>query len=370
MRPRDRATSSILLAVLAVGALVWAAGIARAAADPDPPLRVEAERLADHIRALPEKRSGAGDAEHLDGLVRTQTVLLERVRALGFEPSAQPVRWSRRDRPDSSREWVNIVFEIPGREQPKDLILIGAHFDAVPNAPGADDNGSGVAGLLEIARVLKDRPMRRTVRFALYNLEEVGLVGSTQHSAAWIDAREQHGETLTLMLSLEMLGFYSAEPRSQRNPFAQLRALAVPDRGDFIGIAALLPARPVIRVLEREMLAAEPDAGVFVFDYLPLPAPDILRSDNGPWMLAGLPAAMVTDTANFRNPNYHRPTDTLGALDLPRFARTVSALAAGVHALAGPVGQPDPAPADQSRVQNITPAPTRSVPENPPGARE
>lgn len=322
---------------------------------------VETARLEAHIRALPTARAGFDDPAHLDGLIRTQEILRALIKDLGFTPTEQRVRWSLRDRPATQREWVNLFFEIPGRETPKQIVLVSGHFDAVPHAPGADDDGTGVAAVLELARVLKDQPLKRTVRFALYNLEEVGLVGSTQHSAAWLDARDQHGEALTCMLSLEMLGFYSDQPGSQRNPFAQLRTLRVPDRADFIGIGALLSARPWVRVLEREMKDAEPLVNVFVFDYLPLPAPDLLRSDNGPWMIAGEQAAMVTGTANFRNPNYHGTTDTIDTLDLVRFTRTVNALAGGIQALAGTAGQPDAPPADGANVQDLTPprAPAR-----------
>lgn len=357
-----------MLITLSLAALVCAATQPPAPPVPAPPAMppVETARLEAIVKSLPPARAGKGDAEHLDGLIRTQTLLLEQVRALGFEPNTSPVNWSIRGKPETDREWINIFFEIPGREQPKDILLIGAHFDAVPGSPGADDNASGVAGLLEIARVLKDQPLRRTVRFALYNLEEVGLIGSTQHVAEWTATIERHGENLLAMLSLEMIGYYRDEPGSQRNPFAQIRTLAVPDRGEFIGIAALLSSRPWVRVLEREMKRAEPEQKVFVFDYLPLPAPDILRSDNGPWMLRNLPAAMVTDTANFRNPNYHQSSDTPGTLDWPRFTRTVSALAGAIRAMAGPVGQPDPEPADLSTIPSLLPpTPTRTPPGEP-----
>src|SRR5205814_2674707 len=77
--------------------------------------------------------------------------------------------------------WHNIILDIPGGELPGEVVLVGAHFDAVPLAPGADDNGSGTAGLLEVARVLKDHPTKRTIRLVFFNLEECGLIGSSQY---------------------------------------------------------------------------------------------------------------------------------------------------------------------------------------------
>ncbi len=301
-------------------------------AAPLPP--VDESRLIATIRSLPAQRSPGPTPEHIAGLRQTEELLLAQVKALGYEPTTQTIRWSRRDEP--KREWRNILFELTGSEKPSEVLIIAAHFDAVPNSPGADDNASGVAGLLEIARVLKARgtPPARTIRFALLNLEEVGLVGASQYAPIVAERIAAGEETVLGMLSLEMLGYYSAEPNSQQNPFAALKGFTVPDRGDFLALATTLTHRPFVRALEKHMLAVVPPAKVVVFDLLPIAPPDLLRSDHAPFLLYGIPAAMATDTANFRNPHYHQPTDTIETLDLPRFTRTVAALAAGIAGLA------------------------------------
>ncbi|MGD9688578.1 MAG: M20/M25/M40 family metallo-hydrolase [Phycisphaerales bacterium] len=313
------------------------------------PARVESARLEATLRALPVKRSAAGDLEHIDGLERAQTWIKDQVRALGYEPQTQRVVFGGRPRPDATpeqaaaraRTWENIILELPGKEHPNQVLIVGAHFDAVPDTPGADDNATGVATLLEMARVLKDRPMKRTVRLIFFNLEEVGLVGSSQYAARFAERVSDKSEHLVGMISLEMLGFYSDAPGSQQAPFKGLDALGLPTVGDFIALAGVLSGREFIRQLEEQMRRAEPACRTFVFDFSPIAPPDILRSDHAPFLLRGLPAVMLTDTANFRNPHYHEPTDTIETLDLQRLTRTAAAVTQAVHAIAAPAGGPD-----------------------------
>ncbi len=332
--------------------------IALAAPDPAPavaPLATDSithERLTDIIRALPVKRAGAGDDEHQEGLLEAQRLLFERVRGLGFEPRLHPVRWSRRS-DTVRRDWANIVFEIPGTTHAREVLIVGAHFDAVPFSPGADDNASGVAGLLEIARVLRDRPPKRTVRFILFNLEEVtgvfGLVGSRQEAARLKQAIDAGQERVVGMVSLEMLGYYRDEPGSQRNPFRGVPGLPDRDIGDFLALAGSSRHSAFIRALDAAMRHAQPDFRTLVIDafpneQVPIVPPDLLRSDHAPFIELGIPAVMVTDTANFRNPHYHRLTDTVDTLDPVRFPLAVRALAAAVETLAGPAGSDAPPP--------------------------
>jgi hypothetical protein len=317
---------------------------------PPPATLVEQANLEAAIRALPLQRSAGWTAEHEAGLVKTQEWLVEQLKAMTLEPRTQEVRFSKRLRPtpampraDYKRDWQNIIVEIPGKEIPGEVLIVGAHFDAVPDAPGADDNATGVAALLEIARVLKDRPMRRTLRLVFFNLEEAGLAGSNQYVASLPSEEDASRPKIIGMMSLEMLGFYSDKPDSQGNPFRAIKGVELPTVGDFVGLAGLLGSRPFIRTLDEQMRKAEPQCKTVVFDMSPIPLPDLLRSDHAPFMSAGIPAVMVTDTANFRNRNYHRPSDTIETLDLARYTLTVRALVGAVHAMAGPVGKPDPA---------------------------
>lgn len=296
-------------------------------------------RLLATIRSLPAKRSPGPTPEHIDGLRRAEEILAASVKDLGFEARLAPVHWGRRDEP--AREWHNIEFEIRGKEKPSEVIYVGAHFDAVPASPGADDDASGVAALLEIARTLRDRPLKRTVRFVLFNLEEVGLVGSSQYAPGVAERVAAGEETVVGMLSLEMLGYYSDEAGSQTNPFEAVKALKVPPAGNFLALGTILSHRPFVRLLEQEMLRAEPTFPPVVFDFLPFAPPDLLRSDHAPFLNHGMPAVIVTDTANFRNRNYHKPSDTPETLDLARLAQAARALAGGIGAIAGTVGSED-----------------------------
>jgi Zn-dependent M28 family amino/carboxypeptidase len=302
------------------------------------PDRVDADRLIAQIEALPTKRSGAGDAEHRAGLIKAQEQLTKLVTDMGFKPELTKVVWSRRtdaDKPD----WRNIVFEIPGKSRPGEVLLIGAHFDAVPNCPGADDNGTGVSALLEIARALKDEPMQRTVRFVLFNLEELGLIGSRQYVQQYFEDQRADKPKVIGMLSLEMLGYYSTVPGSQRLPFKVPGVDGSTLAGDFIGLATIAKFQPFSQALRSAMQASEPKAKLLVADFMPVAMPDLLRSDHAPFLLKGVPAVILADTADFRNPHYHKPSDTVDKLDKARYALTVRALAGAVHTLAGPVGK-------------------------------
>ncbi|MCA3004452.1 MAG: M28 family peptidase [Phycisphaerales bacterium] len=391
MRPR---TVSIAAVLLLAGVSTRSMAL-QPSPEPPPPATppkadITSDTLLAHIRALPTKRAPGPDRAHADGLLATQQHLITTLTAMGYTPTTQIVRYrgglARRDE-TFKPEWVNIIIEIPGRgrgaantnEPPKaddpvarQVLLVTAHFDAVPNSPGADDDGSGVAALLEMARVLRDRPMQRTVRFVLFNLEEVGLVGSRQYAALkqpeWTAPPEKTtAERLVGMMTLEMLGYFSTQPGSQQSPFRGMQGLPDRDTGDFVALAGSSLHRTFIRALEKAMQQAEPTLELMVIDHfpnaaLPIMPPDLLRSDHQPFITLGLPGVMVTDTANFRNPHYHKPTDTVDTLHPELFQRTARALTGAVHTLAGPLDGPALAP--------LIDLPTRAVmPETPEGAK-
>ncbi len=332
-----------------------------APAPPSPMDSIDKARLMAIVAEIPSQRSPVGEA-HIKGLLATETLLEAKVKALGFTPLWQPIPYrprAQRDNPDFPK-FRNLIFEIQGATLPNEIILVGAHIDAVPTTPGADDNASGIAGLLEMARALGTTKHARTIRFVLFNLEEIGLVGSTHYAQTVAD--DNHN--IVLMVSLEMLGFYSAAQGSQRNPFPAFKELGVPDTADFIGLGTILKYRPQVRALETAMRAAEPRCKVFTIDHSPIAPPDLLRSDHAPFLLRGMPGIIATDTANFRSPHYHKPTDTAETLDAERFYLTVRALTGGISALARPIdrsGQaaaPDPlAPPTPTPTPALTSAP-------------
>lgn len=321
-----------------------------------PEAELDTDLLMAHLRVLPTKRAAYADREHMDGLRRTESILVERLKALGHEPQLDPVdfvgsrtrRGAASDEDDAAdggdesperRPWNNVYVDLPGRgEHSDEWLIIGAHFDAVANAPGADDNGSGVAALLEMARVLKDRPMQRSVRLIFFNLEEVGLVGARAH-ALRVQERMDAGEMKVVgMVSMDMLGFYSDKPDSQKSPIPKFGAFEPPTIADFIAMGGILAHRTFSQALDKAMRESEPKLKTVVVDFLPIAPPDLLRSDHAPFLAIGVPAVIVSDTANFRSPHYHRPTDTIETLDVERFTLCARGLAGAVYRLAGPEG--------------------------------
>jgi aminopeptidase YwaD len=364
-----------------------------AAAPQSPQSLILEANIIETIKALPTKRSPNADQEHADGLIATEALLIERLKAMGLSPTLESVRWAPPIRPSEEnkrpepREWNNIIVDFPGTgtiietgipgNEPtngvplREVIVIGAHFDAVPLAPGADDNGSGTAALIELARTLHVMCATgwthdKTIRLVFFNLEEVGLVGSRHHVAQWVlshrkaldDAKAPSGpneakkdplepvtERLTLMLSLECIGFFSDAPNSQQSPFKPIPGVFEPPTvADNIVLVTLAKHQAVSKDLASKMLAAAPTLKIFRADFSPLPLPDLMRSDHAPFMLAGVPSFMVTDTANFRNPNYHKPTDTFETLDTRRLTLVAQGVAGAVWELAGPK-PPEAAPA-------------------------
>ncbi|GJQ29431.1 MAG: hypothetical protein HBSAPP03_13150 [Phycisphaerae bacterium] len=322
---------------------------------PPPQDQIETDRLMGFIRDLPTRRAPLGGEEHREGLRATEQLLTDRLAALGFEPTRHAFQWSLprsapkegQPVPDAeSMTWHNILIDLPGTDLKDEVLLVGAHFDAAPKAPGADDNGTGTSALLELARVLKDQPRRRTIRLVFFNLEETGLIGSTKYVAG---LPKDGPQKIVGMISLEMLGYFSDEPDSQKSPIPKVEGVWEPPTvGDSIAVVGIARDRPFSQKLIGEMGKAEPKLKITVVDFLPIPVPDMMRSDHRPFVMAGLPAVMITDTANFRNPHYHQPTDTIDTLDPVRFTYVVKAVAGAVHALANaepwmPAAPPKPA---------------------------
>lgn len=229
-------------------------------------------------------------------------------------------------------QFRNFIVDLYGRELREQVIVVGAHYDSAWLTPGADDNASGVAGLLEIARALKDRPLRRSVRFiAFANEEEPFFGGDEMGSMVAARRSSDRGEQITGMFSLEMIGFYSDQWRSQYYPRPVRRFY--PRVGNFIAFVGNLRSREFLHAVVGEFrsAAAFPSEGLAAPEWL---VPDIRRSDNYSYWRHGYPAIMVTDTSNFRNYNYHNAGDLPDTLDYERMARVVSGLAATVAALA------------------------------------
>ena len=222
----------------------------------------------------------------------------------------------------------NIWVEIRGTAFPDELLVVGAHYDTeLPDFPGADDNSSGVAALLEIARRLQQDPPKLSVLLVAFTCEEYPVGGTEKMGSAvfakWLLAGEQRRPAA--MIAFDMLGYFSDAPDSQGYP--TLFNLYYPDTADFIGFVGDDTSRDFIRSVVhrfRQIPATVPSEGITAPSWL---VPDVLRSDHEYFVRNGIPGLMVTDTANFRyKDHYHQPTDTPEKLDYITFARVVEGL--------------------------------------------
>ena len=301
---------------------------------------VTPESLAGVISSLPEQRAVQGGEAYLEGLLSTEDWLIEQLEGFGYKVQTQEVRYvpHRRARGGEGREVVvtrNIWADLPGSETPDDVVIFSAHFDAVPGSPGANDNGSGVAAVLEGARVLAGEPAPRTIRFMFFTAEEFGLIGSRQYVAAVLTPKLESGEERFIgCVNLDVMGYYSAEPGSQRHPRGFPGDPDAP--GDFVAVLSFAAQADFLREVATGMRRAEPEVKLLTTEFLPLPLPDMMRSDHAPFWNAGLPAVHLTDTANFRYDHYHRSTDTLDKLNLPVYAQVSRAAIGAVVHLASP----------------------------------
>lgn len=206
-------------------------------------------------------------------------------------------------------------------------ILIGAHYDAVPGTPGADDNATGVAVLLALATVFSTSPLKYPLRLVAFDLEEYGLLGSTAYAQELRDNKQK----LRLMLSLEMLGYCNDAPGSQTYP--DLIKPFYSDCANFIALVGNLSAIPDLFRLSKEMkkhgipieILPDPSSGRLV--------PITGFSDHRPFWQQKYRAIMVTDTAMLRNPHYHKATDTIKTLNLDFLTNTCQSLIAALETL-------------------------------------
>lgn len=224
---------------------------------------------------------------------------------------------------------INLISEVRGSRQPEKIIDVTAHYDAYPGSPGADDNHSAVAGVLEIARLVtreKTGP-GKTIRFIFFDLEEWGLLGSRAAVDSMMRGKLESAE---VCLNLEMIGYFSDEPGSQQTPIRIPFFFDPPRQGNTIVTVGNLRSYRFGRRLDGIIGAYVPELPVFSVTRLGDLFSNASRSDHFSYWERGLPAMMLTDTANFRNPNYHEPSDLPETLDYERMALAVQGAAAFV----------------------------------------
>jgi hypothetical protein len=228
------------------------------------------------------------------------------------------------------RSCHNIEVEIPGSRP--EIFVVGAHYDSVSGSPGANDNGSGAAAVLALARRFAGKPCAQTLRFVAFVNEEPPYF-QTDEMGSLVYARrcKERGDRISGMISLETIAYFSDEPRSQNYPAPGL-GLFYPSTGNFIGFASNTGSRSLLQAAVSAFRKTEklPCEGAS----LPSAVSGIGWSDHWAFWQCGYPAIMVTDTAPFRYPHYHSHSDTPDKLDYDRFALVVSGMESVIRELA------------------------------------
>ncbi|HSB72029.1 MAG TPA: M28 family peptidase [Candidatus Methylomirabilis sp.] len=276
------------------------------------------DRLLAHLQALVGTRD---PYEHFQALEAAADYVAGEFAGCGLAVSEEPVVWD-------GRRFRNIVGTRRGITAPEEQVLVVAHYDTKPGTPGADDNASAVAAMLETARLLTSKAWKRTLQFVGFTLEEYGYQGSCRFA----QQARQEGRQIVGVLDLEMVGFTS--PRQRLPPGIRARRT-----GDFIGVVGNRKSRGLVDAFAESARRSVPSLPVesLVVTWSGRLLPIVRLSDHAPFWDAGFPAVMITDTAFLRNPHYHEPSDTLETLDLPFLTQVTTATAATAAHLALPM---------------------------------
>ncbi len=262
----------------------------------------------------------------IEALDKTAEYIASELMSYGYEVSFQPYRFQ-------GNTYKNIYTEIRGKKMPQKILLIGAHYDTVTGTPGADDNASGIAGLLELARLMKNMSFNRTVRFAAFTLEEPPLFRSEfMGSYVYAQSIREKGEDLEGMICLEMIGYFSDRPESQLFPLSFFKWM-FPSRGDFIVLVSNLDSKIFLTRVKKGFKKGS-DLPVESISTISI-IPGIDFSDHRSFWKFGYDALMVTDTAFYRNPNYHGVKDLPETLDYRKMAEVIFGLKSAIEELAG-----------------------------------
>jgi hypothetical protein len=209
--------------------------------------------------------------------------------------------------------YSNIIISIPGTKYPDETVIIGAHYDTVYGTPGADDNASAVAVLLEMCRALKNFSPGRTLKLIFFFLEEPPVF-RTEHMGSYVYAKEAkaRNENITSMICLEMVGYYTDKKGGQTFPLP-LMNMMYSTTPDFIAVVGNLRSRNLIDKVKNSFITASRIPVETLTSVSFVPGVDL--SDHRSFWKMGYPAVMITDTAFYRNPNYHTENDTIDTLD-------------------------------------------------------
>ena len=312
----------LIVLLLVIGSWFWMTQPLLSAAKPNPERTVDPSRLQAHVRKLSIELSPR-DESHIENLDRVAAYIKDEFVKTTTLVSEQPYRVQ-------GKSYRNVIAQF-GPES-EERIVVGAHYDVAGPLPGADDNASGVAGLIELARLLgrQQPPMR--VELVAFTLEEPPYFRTTgMGSSVHAESLRRQNIRVRVMFGLEMIGYFSDAPHSQHFSVGILGAL-YPSTGNFIAVVGRLSDWSLVRRTKATMRNASP-LPVYSIN-APTFVPGIDFSDHLNYWHAGYSALMITDTAFYRNRNYHTAQDTEEKLDYGRMAMVVEGVYASVIELA------------------------------------
>jgi Zn-dependent M28 family amino/carboxypeptidase len=276
--------------------------------------RQTASNLQSTVKILSED-IGMRDFSAYSNLNKAAKVIQDAFKSYGYDVNLQNYTID-------GKVYSNIIAHAKNWDKAKELIVVGAHYDSCFN-PGADDNASGVAGLLELARLLKDHPSIDQIQFVAFTNEEPPFF-STDLMGSRVYAHRLHQEGFKVKgaIVLEMLGFYSEKPFSQR--YLPVIGLFYPNQANFIAMVGNFPSWGLVQKLEKQFKRSSnfPISSIVAPSFIP----GIYFSDHASFWKEGYRSVMVTDTAYLRNKNYHRMTDRLETINFEKMAYVVCGL--------------------------------------------
>jgi Zn-dependent M28 family amino/carboxypeptidase len=314
--------SALILILILAAVLVWPVLKVRwfsPVATSSPPasnLQEDEGRLDAHVRQL-SVRVGSRSFYEYGKIDEAKRYIRSTLEEMGHRPDLQDYEYD-------GRIFSNIMVSLPGEKTPGETVIIGAHYDTVQGTPGADDNASAVAILLEICRsVRKDKPSR-TLKLIFFVLEEPPLY-NTEAMGSFVYARAAKArvEDIRAMLSLEMLGYFSEREGGQSFPLP-LMSLFYPTTPNFVAVVGDWGSRDLVKKIK---ISFEKSSGVPV-ETLSTSSwvPGVALSDHNSFWKMGYPAVMITDTAFYRNPHYHGAGDTIDTLNFRKMAGVLKGL--------------------------------------------
>ena len=302
----------LIIATFGIVGWFWTTQPLLTRTQPRQTIAVDAMRLQTHVRELAEQL-GPRDQTHPQNLDRVAAYIHDRLAESGGRVSEQPFTIS-------GNTYRNVICSLGPVSNER--IVVGAHYDSYHEYPAADDNASGAAGLIELARLLSGANLRLQVDLVAYTLEEPPYFG-TPHMGSVMHAQSlrKDGISVKAMLSLEMIGYFSDAPDSQNFPVSLLRAF-YPSQGNFIAVIGSVSEGGMTRRVKRAMIESS-SLPVYSIN-APRFVPGVDFSDHLSYWKEGYEALMITDTAFYRNHNYHTANDTAEKLDYRRMAMVVA----------------------------------------------